>query len=158
MINMELKQKTLNKRMTHNIAMPRKYHGRIRQSSILRRHYFRRGRPRKADTMKGMFKNVISMDNILMGIGVGLASTAEGYINQATGGKISGNIAKGVAGVTIPILTNAIGIGRYGRPIGKGILISTIGDLFEEHVVPMIDKTINSNGTATSSTGQTIIG
>ena len=93
------------------------------------------------------------MELAMMGAGAGFAGTTGALVSKYTGGKLSGNAAQAVAGIGIYFIGKKVGsFSKFTTPLAKGILIKTVGDMVEDHVVPMVAGYVGTTTTATTST------
>ncbi|MBI2643420.1 MAG: hypothetical protein HYW92_03880 [Nitrosarchaeum sp.] len=98
------------------------------------------------------FAGINIQDVLLMGAGAGASGLVGSQVNRLSGGKLAGNTAQLIAGVSLRMLVK----NRMVRKFADGILIKTVGDFVEDNVVPRLQG-LNNQETKVS-TGEVLIG
>jgi hypothetical protein len=120
----------------------------MRRHRKFKYHYRPSHRSRRGGLGGFGFAGLNVMDLAMMGFGAGFAGLIGAETSKLTGGKITGNTSQAIAAIGLYFVGKKVSGGKYTTPLAKGILIKTIGDLVEDHVVPMVSQ---RTGTITAS-------
>lgn len=104
------------------------------KTMVRRRKTSKKSYSRKSNSFMGMNSRLI-----WQGVGAGTGGLVGGVLDQFIPGNLGGNVAQGIAGIGLSYFTKGI-----PKMIGQGMVISSIGQLVSDNLVPMLGG-ISSN-------------